>query len=256
MADTKISALSGVATVAGANEFAVNEAGTSKKASATQLQNFIKAFPAGSGAAGSWPTLGSGTLLTAALAGTIERDADAWYLTSDDGNRGVVPALNLCRLDSNYTLTSTTSAQQLFNSSANGALTLEAGTYMFECMLVISSMSATSGNGQFQLVGAGTAAVGTVKIFRTGRDTSAPQTVAAYDSAIDNSATSSASMQTAATGTALSSYMRGTFEVTAGGTIIPSIALVTAAAAVVEAGSYFMCHRIGSVSLATVGQWN
>ena len=41
MADTKISALAAVAAVAGANEFAVNEAGTSKKASATQIQDFL-----------------------------------------------------------------------------------------------------------------------------------------------------------------------------------------------------------------------
>lgn len=40
MADTEISDLAAVASVAGANEFAVNEAGTSKKASATQLAAF------------------------------------------------------------------------------------------------------------------------------------------------------------------------------------------------------------------------
>jgi hypothetical protein len=43
MADTKISALSAVSAVAGANEFAVNEAGTSKKATATQIGAFIGA---------------------------------------------------------------------------------------------------------------------------------------------------------------------------------------------------------------------
>ena len=43
MADTKISALTAVVSVAGANEFAVNEAGTSKKASATQLSTFVNA---------------------------------------------------------------------------------------------------------------------------------------------------------------------------------------------------------------------
>ena len=43
MADSKISALTAVASVAGTNEFAVNEAGTSKKASGTQLSTFINA---------------------------------------------------------------------------------------------------------------------------------------------------------------------------------------------------------------------
>ena len=41
MADTKISALTAVTNVADANEFAVNEAGTSKKASAAQLRKLI-----------------------------------------------------------------------------------------------------------------------------------------------------------------------------------------------------------------------
>jgi len=41
VADTKISALSAVSSVAGANEFAVNESGTSKKATATQVRTFV-----------------------------------------------------------------------------------------------------------------------------------------------------------------------------------------------------------------------
>lgn len=41
MADTKISALSAVSSVAGANEIPVNEAGTTKKASVTQLSAFM-----------------------------------------------------------------------------------------------------------------------------------------------------------------------------------------------------------------------
>lgn len=42
MADTKISALAAVSAVAGTNEFAVNEAGTSKKATAAQLATYLQ----------------------------------------------------------------------------------------------------------------------------------------------------------------------------------------------------------------------
>lgn len=42
MADTKISALSAVSSVAGTNELAVNEAGTSKKATAAQLGTYLQ----------------------------------------------------------------------------------------------------------------------------------------------------------------------------------------------------------------------
>jgi hypothetical protein len=42
MADTKISALTAVTTAAGTNEFAVNEAGTSKKETLAQVSEFVK----------------------------------------------------------------------------------------------------------------------------------------------------------------------------------------------------------------------
>ena len=41
MADTKFSALTGVSSVAGTNEFGLNEAGTSKKASASQIATYV-----------------------------------------------------------------------------------------------------------------------------------------------------------------------------------------------------------------------
>jgi hypothetical protein len=41
MADTKISALTAASAVAGANEFVINEAGTSKKVTATQIKTFV-----------------------------------------------------------------------------------------------------------------------------------------------------------------------------------------------------------------------
>lgn len=42
MADTKVSALSAVASVAGTNEFPVNESGNSKKATASQISDYVK----------------------------------------------------------------------------------------------------------------------------------------------------------------------------------------------------------------------
>jgi len=42
MANVKISGLSAAAAVAGANEFEINEAGTSKKVTATQISTFVK----------------------------------------------------------------------------------------------------------------------------------------------------------------------------------------------------------------------
>jgi hypothetical protein len=73
MANTKISALTAVASVAGANEFAVNEAGTSKKASGTQLAAFTS--PAASDT----------------VAGIIEIATQAEQETGTDTTRAVSP---------------------------------------------------------------------------------------------------------------------------------------------------------------------
>ena len=45
MADTKISALAAASAVIDANEFAINEAGTSKKVTGTQIRLFVHVRP-------------------------------------------------------------------------------------------------------------------------------------------------------------------------------------------------------------------
>jgi hypothetical protein len=64
-------------------------------------------------------------------------------------------------------------------------------------------------------------------------------------------------MLTAGTGTTAHVSIRGTFEVTSAGTIIPSVTLVTAVGtAVVAAGSYFRCRRVSATSAVSVGDWS
>src|SRR5690606_10972430 len=75
-----------------------------------------------------------------------------------------------CRLDADYTLTSQTAAQKLFNTTANGALTLTTGVYRFESLLFLTSMSATSGNADLSILGAGTATLAGQSQATTGRD--------------------------------------------------------------------------------------
>ena len=82
MADSKISALSAVASVDGADEVAVNDAGTSKKASATQISTFVNANI----------TLGAalavnGNQITSVSSGDIElhSDNDINFILGDAG---------------------------------------------------------------------------------------------------------------------------------------------------------------------------
>lgn len=155
-------------------------------------------------------------------------------------------------LASNYTLTSVITQQKLFNlGTANGgAITLEAGIYKTRCQLYITSMSATSGNGTFDIKGAGTAVLGSSLRHSIGIDATTPTNAAAQTGAWSVNTTSN-NMASNATGAALAVTIEGILVVTVAGTIIPSISLTTAAAAVVNAPSYIVLERIAAASNTT-----
>lgn len=258
MADTKISALTAASSAQTGQELPINESGATKKLTTDQVKTFVNSAPdfvGGGTGAGTWPSVASGSLLTTPEAGAWEYDGDAHYLTATASNRAVVRAENIICLSASYTLTSQTAAQKLFNASTNGALTLPTGTYFFECLFSLSSMSGTSGNAAFQILGGGTATVGTVLYHAVGIDGNI-NAAATQTGSTSNASSSVASIVTAGTNTNMHTSIRGTFRVTGAGTIIPSVALVTAAAAIVAAGSYFRCYKVGASNFATVGNWS
>lgn len=259
---TKISDASTIASLADGDEIPIADASAlTSDLNCTVLQlktysNTAPVFAAGSASANTWPKLTAGTLLTTAEAGALEMDSNCMYGTTDAGNRGVHPLIHICRLTADYTLTSTTTEQKLFNASTNGRLTLETGAYRFECLASISSLSATSGNGAFDILGAGSATLADVLYHSIGVDGNTA-TAATQTGSTMIQGQSPASQQTVGTGTTWNFRNTGTFEITAAGTIVPSVTLVTAAAGVVRAGSYFACWRIGASAAATlVGQWD
>lgn len=256
MADSTINALTAAGSVVAANEFEINEAGTSKKVTGAQIKTYTSlapVFAAGSASAGSWPTFTSGTLLTTPEDGAIELDGDCFYATTDGGNRGVIRVAHVIRAASAQTLTSSASAQSLFDSPANGTITLETGVYFYSLLAVLTGMSATSGNAELTFAGTGT--FGGWLRRANGLDNTVA-TLGDDDAAWATTATGhAASMFTAGTATVMRLYEMGTFECTGAGTLIPSITLVTAAAATVAEGSYFVCERWGASSMASVGQW-
>lgn len=173
-----------------------------------------------------------------------------------DGSWAAPATIYYGHLQADYTLTSATAAQRLFNWSASGALTLPTGVYRFWSMIYLTTMSATSGNGSFQLLGAGTATLARVLYDVVGIDSTTPLNAAAKAGSASVTQNSVASMVTAGTGTGMVASVRGYFDVTAAGTIIPSIALVTAAAAIVKAGSFFECERVGATAAAASAGWS
>lgn len=197
----------------------------------------------------------AGALQTTPGDGDIEADANCLYGCTDAGNRGVIPVRHIIRADSTNTLTSSTTRQKLFASPSNGRITLEPGVYFFKMLIRLSSMSATSGNCSFDILGAGTATAGSW-LWNWNAMDGVSAAIGAWSSGIAVTAATPNPCATATTAAEILFEASGSFEVTGAGTLIPSVTLNTAAAAVVAIGSFFMCERYGSTSMASVGQWD
>lgn len=260
MADTKITNLAAASAAVAGHEFPANRAGTDEKVTAAQLKTLVNTAPvfaAGTSSANSHPKFTSGTLLTTPEDGALEFNGDAVYLTTDDGNRGVVTLEHLIIQQSSRSLSNSASEQKLFDSVTNGTLTLETGTYFFECMFTVTGMSATSGNAAFDIRGAGTAVMGGVLYQVVGIDNNSLTAVGTRTGSFSTTAQGpAASMITAGTGTGMGLHASGIFEISTAGTIIPSITLATASAATLGAMSYFKCNRVGADGTVSVGQWS
>jgi hypothetical protein len=159
----------------------------------------------------------------------------------------VGPAEAVMVLSASYTLTSQTPAQKAFNATANGAITLAVGVYEFECMLNLSSMA--TGSSSFGFAFAGTAT--RTELWFATAIKAALATAAAAQSTMNTAAnTAIASASTSAVGWA---HIRGIVRVSAAGTLIPSISLGTAAAAVVNANSFFKIRPLGASGFTNAG---
>lgn len=199
--------------------------------------------------------LNSGTLLTTADAGSVEYDGKAFYMDAEASQRGVVNAEQFITLTSNYTTgTGTTQVlKQLFNSPASGTLTVAGSTtYFFECMFNLTSMSSTSGTFSFGLAGSATYS----SVLYTALANKTATTVqTAQNITLGTVATVTILIGTANTTTTGYAMIKGKVVIGTGGTIIPSFALSTAAAAVVNTGSYFRIVPVGSNTVQSVGNW-
>lgn len=254
MADTKISALAALTTPANEDLLAIVDDPAGSPITKKITVNDLMHLPAGTA---TLPPLKlqTGTLLTTPQAGAIEMDAECLYGTTDAGNRGYIPVRHFIRCNATRTLPNDTNENAIFSNPTNGRLTLETGTYLFEMMIGVTAMSATSGNALLDVLGAGTATCNDWLYSVIGKDgtLASVNAVLGVMPVIQNTP---ASMFTAGTGAEMWFVASGTFTVTVAGTLIPSLDLVTAAAAVVSIGSYFTCERIGTSSVVSVGQWD
>lgn len=192
--------------------------------------------------------LTSGTNLTTPVAGAMEYDGAAQYFTADaNAKRGIIPAFQFVRLASSYTTVSgSTALQQLFNTTASGAVTVTAGgVYEFECVFGLSSLSSTSGNVGFGFGGTATF----TSVWYTAACNKGNNMQGTNGTAATNTNISAASTTTAA-----NAIIKGILVINAGGTVVPSFSVTVAAAAVVNAGSFFKITNVSSNT--SIGAWS
>lgn len=258
MADTKISALTAATAAADANELAINEAGSSKKPTALQLKTYANTAPvfaAGTASANTHPKFTSGALLTTPEAGAIEYVDELVYITPQGANRGVTAVEYWILQASNRSLTNSTAEQNIFNSVTGGTLNLPTGRYLFEMLIGVTGMNAASGNLALDLLGGGSAVFGTTMYSNHGIDQGTVTSSGTQTGSLSTAAQGNASVLTAGTGATVWVRSLGIFTITTAGTIIPSLTLVTANAATLLGGSHFSCHRIGTASQVSAGDW-
>jgi hypothetical protein len=180
--------------------------------------------------------------------------ADGTWAAPSGGGGGVAPSYILQNTD--RTLTSTTAAQQIFNQTTNGRITLTTGLYEFQLLIDIDTMSATSGNATFSLVGAGTATAFIELAQAVGIDNNNELGTGARTGDGMRAGAGTLALASSATGTAVLSEIYGTFEVTVAGTLIPSIALDTAVPAVVRAGTFMRITKLGNAGVYASGDFD
>ena len=194
----------------------------------------------------------SGSLLTSPVTGAMEYDGTLFYATPVASSRNVLVEEQTMYLTSTLTLVSQTAAQPMFKGAAgstNGALTLPAGNYAFECFYNLSVMASSSGSFGFALAGTATF----TQNWQTMGAKAANLVTAASPQVTYNTA-ANATIVTASTATAGWAKVTGAIRVSVGGTIIPSVSLGAAAAAVVGIGSYFRIRPTGAGGF--VGNWS
>lgn len=188
--------------------------------------------------------------LGSATTGTFEFENPAFYMTGATSQRGAVLVDQYILLQTTNTLTSQTAAQALFDVTGSGQVTLVAGTYEFDCVFSLSSMSSSSGSFGFALGGGAT-----FTQYWWSSANKATLATAAGGQVTYNTAANTA-IATATTATVGFARCGGVIIVTVGGTVIPQVSLGVAAAAVVGVGSYFKIRALGSAAVTSSGNWS
>jgi len=206
----------------------------------------------------------AGPVMSSPVAGSVEYTGINYNGVVSNGvsaSRGTLITEHFACRTGSKTLATGTGLQSYLGGGTGGLVTgslyVRANTtYFFETSILVQNTSATSGNFGWSLTGAGTAVLGTLAWHVFGIDSTAQTTGQSIGGSFNNNTASSVSVVVASTGTSTSALIKGIFRVTSGGTIIPSINLITSATtANVGANTWFKCYPVGTDTVVFQGDW-
>jgi len=248
--------VSSTGNITGGNLFTTGTVSTSGNVAGVNLNGFLR------------PTTGTnlnapirmtaGVVLATPAAGAIEYDGAAMYSSVAASQRGVLPSESFIAQSSDYTAANSASAQQVFNATASGAITVTGSTaYMFEAVYYISRAAGTTSHTLSTLFG-GTATF--TSITYLAETTSTTGNVLGAVSRIYGTGATALTVTAASTSATenITVILKGMIRTNAGGTVIPQIQYSAAPGGVptVVRNSYFRLTPVGNSSVVSVGNWS
>lgn len=251
MADTKITALTALTTLANDDLIAVVDDPSGTPETKKVTVNDLHKLPAGTTALAPM-RFTAGTNLTTPEAGAYEYDGKVHYSSHEANSRGVSESVQFITLTSAYTIgTAGPGLRAMFNSPTNGAVTLRgATTYLFECWGSVSSLSATSGTLALGFLGTAS----TTEIRYVGWS-SKTAVVAATAQVANATTTASTTLTSASTTTTGQWSISGKVVVDSGGTFIPAIGHSVEANPIIGDNTVFRIWPVGTNTVQSVGNW-
>jgi hypothetical protein len=202
--------------------------------------------------------LTSGTNTSTAAAGAFEYDGVVFYGTATASNRGVLATEQFIALVSDYVANDSASAQKVFNSPTNGAITLDGGTtYMMEGVYYITRGLGSNSHTLGTLFALG----GSLTSITYTADTTSTATYAlGAVSRFYNTTASLLTVTAASTDTTenITVTIKGMVRTNAAGTFTPQIQYSAApgGAPTILKNSYFRMTPVGTSTVASVGNWS
>lgn len=254
---TTVGLISATGNITGGN--IVSSAGQISTGGNVSGGNVIGLIRPSAGSASQPPVkLTSGTNTSTAAAGAVEYDGVVFYGTATTSNRGVLPAEQFIALVNDYVANDSASAQKVFNSPTNGAITLDASTtYRFEGVYYISRALGSNSHTLSTLFATG----GTLtSITYTADTTSTASNILGTVSRIYGTSATAVVVTAASTATneQITVVIKGMVRTNAAGTFTPQIQYSSApgGAPTILKNSYFRMIPVGTSSVASVGNWS